>query len=195
MHPSMSRHILIGLQFIQTIINVTSTMLESSLIIVLLVEVIVAVEESVWVRVPISHSVMNKTRSMSPSAEIFTIVEQVPNSVTLQFRISDVSDNITVRLLYERVPYHYQAEIGVLQTPVVETFNMTSSTQNFTIRFIPRGKFIICAELLKKNKTIVKLLDSSVEDEEADNNTIAVKCVETVIKRREGKSNINSKIF
>ena len=45
---------------------------------------------------------------------------QEPYSVTLQLELDTLHSATVVRLLYERVPYHYDATVAILDTPVVE---------------------------------------------------------------------------
>ena len=45
---------------------------------------------------------------------------QEPYSVTLQLELDSLHSATVVRLLYERVPYHYDATVAILDTPVVE---------------------------------------------------------------------------
>ena len=51
---------------------------------------------------------------------LYCTVLQEPYSVTLQLELDSLHSATVVRLLYERVPYHYDATVAILDTPVVE---------------------------------------------------------------------------
>ena len=55
---------------------------------------------------------------MRGEAEVVCVQE--PYSVTLQLELDSLHSATVVRLLYERVPYHYDATVAILDTPVVE---------------------------------------------------------------------------
>ena len=57
-----------------------------------------------------------------------------------------------MRLLYERVPHHYTPDLGKLDNPIVkyiQVFN-TSLDVKYTISDLPKGKYIMCAQILDK---------------------------------------------
>ena len=105
------------------------------------------------------------------SKELFTIVDQEPYSVTLQFQLDKVHENVGIKVLYERVPYHYDAEVAILDTPVMNTFTVSANvtTYNYTIKEVPKGKYIICAQEMKQ-------LDDSFQ------------CLEVIIEKYSGHS-------
>ena len=118
----------------------------------------------------------NKQRSMD--SEMFNIVANEPNSVTLQFSIGLIpneDDDMYIRLLYERVPYHKPANIAILDSPVIINF----VNSNYTIFDIPRGKYIICVQLCEDQNSCDR---GDVERSQ---------CVETVVERRDTHSEKN----
>ena len=50
--------------------------------------------------------------------------------MTLQLELDSLHSATVVRLLYERVPYHYDATVAILDTPVVEEVH-ASNLRNY----------------------------------------------------------------
>ena len=127
------------------------------------------------VYIPVNLQMMSTKDKSLPatnnSRELFTIVDQEPYSVTLKFQLAKVHENVAIKVLYERVPYHYDAEVAILDTPVMNTFTVAANvtTHNYTIKEVPKGKYIICAQQMKQ-----------VEDE--------FQCLEVIIEKYSGHS-------
>ena len=63
-----------------------------------------------------------------------------------------------MRLLYERVPHHYTPDLGKLDNPIVkyiQVFN-TSLDVKYTISDLPKGKYIMCAQILDKTGQVFR---------------------------------------
>ena len=80
----------------------------------------------------------------------------------MQFSDSD-SEELEVRLLYERVPHHYTPDLGKLDNPIVkyiQVFN-TSLDVKYTISDLPKGKYIMCAQILDKTGQVFRYYSMS----------------------------------
>ena len=78
-----------------------------------------------------------------------------------------------VKLLYERVPHHYIPDLGKLENPIVRyitVFN-TSSDVKYTISDLPKGKYIMCAQIwqdrqVQREECIDFIIERSVNHSE-----------------------------
>ena len=81
-----------------------------------------------------------------------------------------------INLLYERVPYHYDAEVGILDQPVMEIHEIKAGEdfRNVTIDEIPKGKYIVCAQILE--------VENYISEEES------YECIDVIIDKYSGHS-------
>ena len=127
------------------------------------------IQTKVYIPVNLQMMPSKAFKSLQPatdnSKELFTIVDQEPYSVTLQFNFNKVHENVEVKVLYERVPYHYDAEVAILDTPVTNTFPVSANvtTYNYTIKEVPKGKYIICAQEMKNDEDSFQCLEVIIE--------------------------------
>ena len=59
-------------------------------------------------------------------------------------------------MLYERVPHSYTPDIGKLDSPIERYIQVYNSSQpvKYTITDLPRGKYIMCAEILNSDSQV-----------------------------------------
>ena len=72
-----------------------------------------------------------------------------------------------LELLYERVPHSYTPDIGRLDTPsklYIQVYN-TSHPVKYTITDLPKGKYIMCAQIRNSNQQVkrVECIDFMIE--------------------------------
>ena len=96
--------------------------------------------------------VLTKSRQQNISSpQLVSVTDSQPYMVSLLFQFSDSdSAQVEVRLLYERVPHHYTPDLGQLDNPIVkyiQVFN-TSRDVKYTISDLPKGKYIMCAQIM-----------------------------------------------
>ena len=103
-----------------------------------------------------------KTKTVSQNIsqpQLVSVTESKPYMVSLLFQFSESdSAQVEMRLLYERVPHHYTPDLGKLDNPIVkyiQVFN-TSLDVKYTISDLPKGKYIMCAQILDKKGEVFR---------------------------------------